>query len=154
MAGELPTAEQLADFRALIDEQRDLPDGFTANYIMKPPTRDIMNCLSRSVLQLYAFDERAKEHERPNARWMSTIMLLSRLPRIMVLAYHVISNKIPRQLDVHPSFRGGTEQAETILSMLRPDRSFTDTEAKTLDIMLVFMPSTAAATIRRSPAAR
>ncbi len=61
MAGELPTAEQLADFRALIDEQRDLPDGFTANYIMKPPTRDIMNCLSRSVLQLYAFDERAEE---------------------------------------------------------------------------------------------
>lgn len=35
MAGELPTAEQLKTFNDLIAAQRDLPDGFTANYIMK-----------------------------------------------------------------------------------------------------------------------
>ena len=136
MAGELPTAEQLATFRAMIDEQRDLPDGFTANYIMKPPTRDVMNCLARSVLQLYAFDpnaeDRSAEHEID-----PSIMLLSRLPRIMVLAYHVMRDKFHGDSMFIHHFVEGQSTAETILSMLRPDRSFTDTEAKTLDIMLM-----------------
>ena len=136
MAGELPTAEQLKTFNDLIAEQRDLPDGFTANYIMKPPTRDLMNAMSRAVLQLYAFDERAEdrssEHEIDTA-----IMLLSRLPRIMVLAYHVMRDKFYGDSMFIHHYIPGQSTAETILSMLRPDRQFTDTEAKTLDIMLM-----------------
>ncbi len=136
MAGELPTAEQLQTFNDLIAAQRDLPDGFTANYIMKPPTRDLMNAMSRAVLQLYAFDERAEdrssEHEIDTA-----IMLLSRLPRIMVLAYHVMRDKFYGDSMFIHHYIPGQSTAETILSMLRPDRQFTDTEAKTLDIMLM-----------------
>ena len=136
MAGELPTAEQLKTFNDLIAAQRDLPDGFTANYIMKPPTRDLMNAMSRAVLQLYAFDDeaenRSSEHEIDTA-----IMLLSRLPRIMVLSYHVMRDKFfGDSMFIHHYIPGQTT-AETILSMLRPDRQFTDTEAKTLDIMLM-----------------
>lgn len=136
MAGSLPTAEELAAFRALIDEQRDLPDGFTANYIMKPPSRDVMNCLSRSVLQLYAFDEHA-EDRTPEHEINTAIMLLSRLPRIMVLAYHVMRDKFHGDSMFIHHFIPGQSTAETILSMLRPDRHFTDTEAKTLDLMLM-----------------
>ncbi|WP_308855848.1 citrate/2-methylcitrate synthase [uncultured Slackia sp.] len=136
MAGSLPTAEEFAQFKALIDEQRDLPDGFTANYIMKPPTRDVMNCLARSVLQLYAFDpnaeDRSAEHEID-----TSIALLSRLPRIMVLAYHVMRDKFYGDSMFIHHFVEGQSTAETILSMLRPDRSFTDAEAKMLDIMLM-----------------
>ncbi len=136
MAGELPTKEQLQTFNDLIAAQRDLPDGFTANYIMKPPTRDLMNAMSRAVLQLYAFDERAEErtseHEIDTA-----IMLLSRLPRIMVLSYHVMRDKFFGDSMFIHHYIPGQSTAETILSMLRPDRQFTDTEAKTLDIMLM-----------------
>ena len=136
MAGELPTAEQLKTFNDLIAAQRDLPDGFTANYIMKPPTRDLMNAMSRAVLQLYAFDEeaenRSSEHEIDTA-----IMLLSRLPRIMVLSYHVMRDKFFGDSMFIHHYIPGQSTAETILSMLRPDRQFTDTEAKTLDIMLM-----------------
>lgn len=136
MAGELPTAEQLKTFNDLIAAQRDLPDGFTANYIMKPPTRDLMNAMSRAVLQLYAFDDeaenRSSEHEIDTA-----IMLLSRLPRIMVLSYHVMRDKFFGDSMFIHHFIPGQSTAETILSMLRPDRQFTDTEAKTLDIMLM-----------------
>ena len=136
MAGELPTAEQLKIFNDLIAAQRDLPDGFTANYIMKPPTRDLMNAMSRAVLQLYAFDDeaenRSSEHEIDTA-----IMLLSRLPRIMVLSYHVMRDKFFGDSMFIHHYIPGQSTAETILSMLRPDRQFTDTEAKTLDIMLM-----------------
>lgn len=136
MAGELPTAEQLKTFNDLIVAQRDLPDGFTANYIMKPPTRDLMNAMSRAVLQLYAFDDeaenRSSEHEIDTA-----IMLLSRLPRIMVLSYHVMRDKFFGDSMFIHHYIPGQSTAETILSMLRPDRQFTDTEAKTLDIMLM-----------------
>ena len=136
MAGELPTAEQLKTFNDLIAAQRDLPDGFTANYIMKPPTRDLMNAMSRAVLQLYAFDDeaenRSSEHEIDTA-----IMLLSRLPRIMVLSYHVLRDKFFGDSMFIHHYIPGQSTAETILSMLRPDRQFTDTEAKTLDIMLM-----------------
>lgn len=136
MAGELPTAEQLKTFNDLIAAQRDLPDGFTANYIMKPPTRDLMNAMSRAVLQLYAFDDeaenRSSEHEVDTA-----IMLLSRLPRIMVLSYHVMRDKFFGDSMFIHHYIPGQSTAETILSMLRPDRQFTDTEAKTLDIMLM-----------------
>lgn len=136
MAGELPTAEQLKTFNDLIAAQRDLPDGFTVNYIMKPPTRDLMNAMSRAVLQLYAFDDeaenRSSEHEIDTA-----IMLLSRLPRIMVLSYHVMRDKFFGDSMFIHHYIPGQSTAETILSMLRPDRQFTDTEAKTLDIMLM-----------------
>lgn len=136
MAAELPTAEQLKTFNDLIAAQRDLPDGFTANYIMKPPTRDLMNAMSRAVLQLYAFDDeaenRSSEHEIDTA-----IMLLSRLPRIMVLSYHVMRDKFFGDSMFIHHYIPGQSTAETILSMLRPDRQFTDTEAKTLDIMLM-----------------
>lgn len=136
MSGELPTFGQLEAFRKLLDEQRSLPDGFTANYIMKPPSRDIMNCLARSVLQLYAFDPHAEdrtfEHEIDAA-----IMLLSRLPRIMVLAYHVMRDKFYGDSMFIHHYIPGQNTAETILSMLRPDRSFTPEEAHLLDLMLM-----------------
>ena len=136
LAGELPTEEQMKTFREIMDEARDLPDGFTANYIMKPPTRDIMNCLGRSTLQLYAFDndaeERSAQHEVDTA-----ISLISRLPRVMVLAYHVMRDKFYGDSMFIHHYIPGQSTAETILSMLRADRSFTPEEAKMLDIMLM-----------------
>ena len=136
LAGDLPTPDQFKAFRSMLDEQRDLPDGFTANYIMKPPTRDIMNCLSRSVLELYAFDKHA-EDRTPEHEIDTAIMLISRLPRIMVLAYHVMRDKFFGDSMFIHHYVPGQSTAETILSMLRPDRSFTDREAKMLDIMLM-----------------
>ena len=136
MSGDLPTQTELEKFNKLLQEQRDLPDGFTINYIAQPPTRDIMNAMGRSILSLYAFDERAEErsaeHEVDTA-----IMLMSRLPRIMVLAYHVLRNKFHGDsLFIHP-YREGEATAETILSMLRPDREYTELEARVLDVMMM-----------------
>ncbi|MDR2587387.1 MAG: citrate/2-methylcitrate synthase [Coriobacteriales bacterium] len=133
--GDLPTQDQLERFIAAIDSQRELPDGFTAHYIMHPPTADLMNCLARSVLMLYANDPRA-EDRAPDHEILTAISLLSRLPRISVLGYYAKRVAFFNESMIMHRFIPGQSTAETILSMLRLDRSFTPEEARMLDILL------------------
>jgi citrate synthase len=67
---------------------------------------------------------------------MTAISLLSRLPRIMVLAWYAKQAKFYNgSMIIHP-FIPGQDTAETILSMLRPDRQFTPEEARMLDVLM------------------
>ena len=43
--GELPTSDELEDFKGLLDGCRDLPPGYTENMVLKIPSNDIMNKL-------------------------------------------------------------------------------------------------------------
>ena len=135
LMGNLPTKSQLETFVEVLGGYRELPDGFTASKIMNTPSPDIMNVMSRSVLTLYADDpaaeDRSYEHEISTA-----ISLLSRLPRIMVLAYYAKRAKFYNESMIMHRYVPGQSTSETILSMLRPDRQFTPEEARMLDIML------------------
>ena len=135
LMGELPTQEQLDRFIAALDAERELPDGFTASMIMRDTPPDIMNMLQRTILLLYAYDadaeDRSAHHEIHTA-----ISLISRLPRIMVLTYYAKQARYNNGSMIMHRFIPGQSTAETILSMLRPDRSFTPEEARMLDIML------------------
>ncbi len=135
LMGELPTQQQLDDYIAAIDAQRELPDGFTASMIMRDTPPDIMNVLARTVMLLYAYDthaeDRSAQHEISTA-----ISLISRLPRIMVLTYYAMRARYSNDSMIMHRFIPGQSTAETILSMLRPDRQFGPEEARMLDIML------------------
>lgn len=135
LMGDLPTKDQLDRFISVLDSQRELPDGFTASSIMRATPHDVMNALARSVLLLYSYDEHAEDrdivHEIDTA-----ISLISRLPRIMVLAYYAMRAQFHNESMIMHRFIPGQSTAETILSMLRPDRQFTREEARMLDIML------------------
>ena len=135
LAGELPTQQQLDRFVEVIDSQRELPDGFTAQLILTNTPPDIMNMLARSVLLLYSRDpdaeDRSPEHEVHTA-----LSLMSRLPRIMVLAYYAVRSRFYNESMIMHRFIPGQSTAETILSMLRPDRQFTPEEARMLDVMM------------------
>ncbi len=135
LMGDLPTQAQLDKFVEVLDSYRSLPDGFTASKIMSTPSRNIMNLLQRSVLMLYADDERAEdrsfEHEITTA-----VSLLSRLPRIMVLAYYAKRAAFYNESMIMHRFVPGQSTSETILSMLRPNREFSPEEARMLDIMM------------------
>ncbi len=135
LMGELPTQKQLDLFVAALDAQRELPDGFTATKIMSTTSPDLMNTLARSVLMLYADDplaeDRSYDHEISTA-----VSLISRLPRIMVLAYYAKRAAYYNESMIMHRFVPGQSTAETILSMLRPDRQFTPEEARMLDIMM------------------
>lgn len=135
LMGNLPTEAALQAFIEEIDDNRELPDGFTATKIMHDTPSNIMNLLARSILQLYVDDDNAEDRSA-NHEITTAISLISRLPRIMVLSYYA---KMARyhggSMILHP-FVPGESTAETILSMLRPDRSYTPEEARMLDIML------------------
>lgn len=135
LMGALPTQQQLDDYIAAIDAQRELPDGFTASMIMRDTPPDIMNVLARTVMLLYAYDthaeDRSAQHEISTA-----ISLISRLPRIMVLTYYAMRARYSNDSMIMHRFIPGQSTAETILSMLRPDRQFRPEEARMLDIML------------------
>ena len=64
--GELPDKEELEQFSRLLANQRSLPTNFVRDVIMKAPSKDIMNALSRSVLTLYCYDKNPDDISLPN----------------------------------------------------------------------------------------
>ena len=55
--GELPNKDELTDFFNILSKNRELPDGFKENIILKSPSNNIMNGLARSVLSFYSYDK-------------------------------------------------------------------------------------------------
>ena len=86
--GTLPTKEQLDEFCDILSACRELPDDFIEDMIMKAPSPDIMNKLSRSVLALYSYDENPDDTSVENVL-RQCIHLIAQMPAIMVYAYQV-----------------------------------------------------------------
>lgn len=136
LSGELPTNDQLKEFDILLDNNRQLPSDFFGDMILKAPSLNIMNKLARSVLSLYSYDD-APDLITPKHEIDTAISIISKLPVIMVLAYYVKQScYCGGSMIMHPIIPGQST-AETILSILRKDRQFTDEEAKLLDVMLM-----------------
>lgn len=134
--GELPTAEELKSFTALLAGYRTLPTNFVRDVIMKAPTPDMMNTLARSVLTLYAYDDKANDISVPNVL-RQCLQLISNFPVLSVYGYQAYSHYHEGQsLFIHTP-RPELSTAENILYMLRPDSSYTEMEARILDVALV-----------------
>jgi len=133
--GDLPTAEQLEDFKSVLAEYRALPDTFVRDVIMKAPNSDMMNALAKSVLTLHSYDNLANDISIENVLRQS-LQLIAEFPMIAVYAYHAYNFANRHSLFIHnPDPSKST--AENILMMLRPDKQYTELEAKVLDIALV-----------------
>ena len=136
LMGELPTDEQEKEFSDLIGKCRILPTNFTTDVIMKAPSEDIMNSMTRSILTLASYDERAKDTSVQNSL-RQCIQLISEFPLLAVYGYHAYNHYIKNEsLYIHhpdPSL----STAENLLMMLRPDQKYTKVEAKTLDTALI-----------------
>lgn len=134
--GELPKEKELQDFKTLLTDQRSLPTNFVRDVIMKAPTKDMMNTLSRSVLTLYAYDENADDITLPNVL-RQCLNLISVFPMLSVYGYHAYNHYIQgKSLYIHnPDPK--LSVAENILRMLRPDKKYTRLEAEILDLALV-----------------
>ena len=136
LMGELPTDEQKKEFSDLIGKCRILPTNFTKDVIMKAPSEDIMNSMTRSILTLASYDERAKDTSVQNSL-RQCIQLISEFPLLAVYGYHAYNHYIKNEsLYIHhpdPSL----STAENLLMMLRPNQKYTKVEAKTLDTALI-----------------
>lgn len=133
--GELPNEGELKVFADMLAERRALPKYFVRDVIMKAPSPDMMNSLSRSILTLYAYDEKADDTSIPNVLRQS-LNLISQFPMLMVYGYHAYNYKKGEDLFIYAP-DPNKSMAENILMMLREDRQYTPLEAKILDMALV-----------------
>ncbi|MCR4992803.1 MAG: citrate/2-methylcitrate synthase, partial [Lachnospiraceae bacterium] len=136
LMGELPTPEQEAEFKELIGGCRILPTNFTRDVIMKAPSHDIMNTMTRSILTLASYDDKALDTSISNSL-RQCIQLISEFPMLAVYGYnaYVHYEKNESMFIHHPDPKLST--AENLLMLLRPDKKFTKTEAKVLDTALI-----------------
>lgn len=133
---KLPNKEELDSFRRLLGEYRTLPTSFVRDIIMKAPSKDMMNTLSRSVLTLYSYDDRADDTSIPNVL-RQCLQLISLFPLLTIYGYNAYKHYHDgASLFIH-SPKPELSTAETILQILRPDSKYTPLEAKILDIALV-----------------
>ena len=129
--GELPTKDQLAEFTAILAKNRRLPTNFVRDVIMKAPSKDIMNSLTKSVLTLSSYDDRVTDNSLQNVLTQS-LMLISVFPMLAVYGYHAYNH-----YERDESFYIHRPAAENILRMLRPNKEYTNVEARVLDLALV-----------------
>lgn len=133
--GELPTEAQLERYTEMLAERRTLPPTFVRDVIMKAPSRDMMNSLSRSILNMYTYDEKADDTSIPNVL-RQCLNLIAQFPMLMVYGYHAYNYRRGDDLYIYAPDPKKTA-AENILMMLREDRKYTKLEAKILDMALV-----------------
>ena len=133
--GELPSGKELLMFHETLVERRTLPPNFVRDVIMKAPSKDMMNNLSRAILNLYSYDEKADDTSIPNVL-RQCLNLISQFPMLMVYGYHAYNYRRGEDLYIYAP-KPELSTAENILMMLREDRKYSKLEAKILDMALV-----------------
>jgi len=134
--GQLPTQKELNQFKRLLSSSQELPTNFTRDVIMKAPSQDIMNSMTKSILTLAAYDEDVSVQTIPNVL-RQCINMIGVLPRLAVYAYHAYNHyELGDSMYIHRPDEN-LSIAENILMMLRPDKQYTQLEAQVLDVALV-----------------
>ena len=136
LMGELPDEEDLAIFKKILSKGRILPRNFTRDVIMKAPTEDVMNSMTRSILTLASYDPEAKDTSVSNSL-RQCIKLISEFPLLAVYGYNAYNHYVKNDsMFIHrPDPKLST--AENLLRLLRPDKKYTKVEAKVLDTALI-----------------
>lgn len=134
--GEMPSGAEAAEFTRILGECRCLPTNFTRDVIMKAPSKDIMNSMTRSILTLASYDSTTLSGALSDSLYQC-ILLTARFPMLAAYAYHAYNHyENDESMYIHrpdPSL----STAENLLMMLRPDKSYTMLEAKVLDVALL-----------------
>ena len=134
--GSLPTKEQLEEFKDVIASRRKLPDGFVRDIILEAHSSDVMNSISRSILTLATYDKNVMDCSIPNVL-RQCVDIISVMPMLAVYAYQAYKHyELGDSLIIHRPKRE-LSMAENILRLLRPDKGYTELEAKVLDAALV-----------------
>ena len=135
--GGLPDKDELDELKTILSNYRaSLKPDFVRDIIMKAPSVDLMNTLSRSVLTLYSYDKKADDTSVENVL-RQCLQLIALFPMFAVYGYQA-SNYFHEGASffIHAP-KPEYSTAENILHMLRPDSNFTPLETKILDLALV-----------------
>jgi len=136
LMGRLPNEEQYRYFKTVLSKSHQLPTCFAEDVILRSPSKDVMNMLSRSVLALYAYDQFPEDNSIENLMRQS-IELIARFPSIIASAYAIKRHRHDgKTLYIHIPKEHLT-LSENFLRMLRRNKTFTMEEALLLDLMLI-----------------
>ena len=136
MFGSMPNDQELAEFCKVLGESRTLPTNFTRDVIMKAPSKDIMNSMTRSILTLAAYDKQTSVGTIEN-NIRQCMQRVANFPMLAVYGYHAYNHyENDSSMYIHrPDPKLST--AENFLLMLRPDMKYTQLEAQVLDVALM-----------------
>ena len=133
---DLPTSAQLTEFEKQMEGYCSLPPSFVRDMILKAPSKDMMNVLSRCVLALYSYDENPDDISIPNVL-RQCLQLIAMFPLLAVYGYHAYRHyHLGRTLYIRNP-KPELSTAENILRLLRKSGEYTRLEAKLLDLALV-----------------
>ena len=133
---ELPTSSELSEFGEVLSDYRSLPTSFVRDMILKAPGKDMMNILSRSVLALYAYDDNPDDISIPNVL-RQCLQLIAMFPMLSAYSYQsYLHYHLGKSLFIHMPEKS-LSTAQNFLRLIREDGSFTELEAKILDLALV-----------------
>lgn len=134
--GELPDELDSEEFIEMLTVARDLPTNFTRDVIMKAPTKDIMNSMTRSILTLASYDDQSQDTDIRNVIRQS-LNLIAVFPMLAIYAYHAYNHyENLGSMYIHRP-DDSLSTAENILLMLRPDKTYSPVEASVLDACLM-----------------
>jgi len=134
--GTLPNQARLEEFKRILAASRTLPTNFVRDVVMKAPTADMMNTLSRSVLTLASYDDNVSDLSVCNVL-RQCLMLIAVFPMLAVYGYHSYNHYArDESLYIHRPDES-LSAAENLLRMLRPDKQYTQLEARVLDVALM-----------------
>ncbi len=136
LMGDMPQQDEYKEFVQMIADYRALPSNFTRDVIMKKAGADIMNTLTRSILTLASYDDRAMDTSVSNSL-RQCIQLISQFPVLAVYGYNAYNYYVNQSSMIIHNPDPALSTAENILMMLRPDRQYLPVEAKVLDTALL-----------------
>ncbi len=134
--GYMPSEHELSNFSRILADFRTLPASFTRDVIMKAPSDNMMNTLAKCVLALYSYDDNANDISVPNVL-RQCIGLITLFPVLAVYGYQAYKyTSFGGSLFIHDP-QPELSIAENLLYMLRPNKNYTELEARILDLALV-----------------
>ncbi len=135
LSGNLPDEEELITFSETLNTCMPLEQKVKM-HILDLEGNNIMNILSRSVLEMYTFDENPDDTSRENLMRQS-IDLIAKFPTIIAYAYNIMRHSsFGRSLHIrHP--KEDASLAENFLYMLKGPRGYTELDVKILDLSLI-----------------
>ena len=134
--GNLPTKDELENFKALLADRRHLPPRFTEDVLMSVPSTSIMNKMAIGVLSLYSYDENPDDTSLENML-RQCVEITAKLPVIAAQSYAVYRSAYHgKSLNLHKAHDDiGT--AQNFLRILRSSKQYTEEEARLLDLCMV-----------------
>ncbi len=133
LSGNLPKQEELTEFSQLLSKTMDL-NAKIVMHILDLVGNDIMNYLSRCVLELYTFDQKPDD-TTPENLIKQSLNLVATFPTIVAYAHNALRHSEGKSLHIrHP--QPELSLAENFLYMMK-GHHYTPLDVKILDLSLM-----------------